>query len=143
MSNEEQQQQAHFFKKIDQYGVRITAMQGVTIIALLFSGFTWVNSKDQKQAIDGAALYVKIDNLGKDFRISKTRDSLILAQHHLVDSITLDARIVKLKTDINEDMSRKFFFTNERLDRLEKRVNLKFVQEIKSNGQISIKPVNN
>lgn len=146
MSNEERQQQQHYFKKIDQYGFRITFMQGVTILALAFSCLSWYIGKDEKTTIDGAALSVKIDNLSKDIRIGKTRDSLSAVQYRFTDSINMAKKFEALKESINADLNRKFFSQSVKINDLEKRVNYKFVQEVKRNGPsgpVVLKPANN
>ena len=142
MSNEERQEQQHYFRKIDRYGFRITFMQVITIAAVAFSWFTWHQATDEKQIIDNSSLYSKIDNMARDVRVVKTKDSLMSAQRHLLDSINLVSRFTDLKNSINSDMSTKFYSVDKRLERLEKRVNLKFVEEIKTGSQLTIKPLN-
>lgn len=143
MSNEEKQEQLHYFKKVNQIGVRISLMQLITIFALAFSGITWYNAKDEKSTIDGAMISVKIDNLAKDIKLGKSRDSLQRIQDRLVDSLALAFKFNGLKESIDRDISPKFVVINARIDNLEKRINVRFVQEVKQNGKVFLKPVDN
>lgn len=133
MSNEEKIS----FKKIENYGFRISLMQAVTLALALLSGFQYYLSNDEKQVIDGASLHSQIKDLASEVRNSRARDS-IYARHLRIsdsvatiqrrqsDSVNLAVKFNNLKYFINADV--------HRLGIIERKLHINFVQETKPSG---------
>lgn len=146
MSNEEKIYQEHNLRSMRRGFFRVTFMQLITIGSIIAAAFSWYTKNDEKQIIDGTVLAGKVDNLRADFKNSRMKDSVIRLQQRFIDSVSLDKKFTSLQNNIYSEINRKLITTDQRLRKLEERVKITFVEEVKKHGPtgpVTIEPSKN
>lgn len=137
------------FKKIEKTGVRISVMQGITLISVLCTIFLWLNSRDEKQLIDGMSLHNQIKDLATEVRNTHVRDSVNSRRTRISDSISTLQRRQSDSVNLAGRFANLRYFINagdRRLNTIERKLHITFVEEIKHRGPegpVSLKSVTN